>query len=120
VCSRVPNSLAITALLSGVAVAQDSKEPDKPKTQDTAKQDAPKQDAKKEDAKTEESKVATAEVTPAQASAEAGDKVQFKAIGRDVKLCKMRVFAVATIFADVPSKRTVAILSADSQTSFTK
>jgi hypothetical protein len=73
------NLLAITALLSGVTVAQD-----KPKTQDTAKQDAPKQDAKKEDAKKEESKVATVEVTPAQATAEAGDKVQFKAIGRDV------------------------------------
>jgi hypothetical protein len=38
------NSLAITALLSGVAVAQDSKDPDQAKTQDTAKQDAAKQE----------------------------------------------------------------------------
>jgi hypothetical protein len=77
------SSLAIAALLSGAAVAQDCKDPDKPKTQETAKQDAAKQDAKKEDAKTEECKVAAVEVTPAQATAEAGDQVQCKATGRD-------------------------------------
>jgi plastocyanin len=71
-------TLAIAALLSGAAVAQDAKEPDQPKAQDAAKQDAPKQEAKKE-----ESKVATVEVTPAQATAEVGGKVQFKAVGKD-------------------------------------
>ena len=61
-------ALAAFALLSTVARAQDVKEPDKEKNQE---------------AKKEESKVATVEVTPPQANAEVGDKVQFKAVGKD-------------------------------------
>jgi hypothetical protein len=53
-CARAfLNALAITALLSGAAVAQDAKEPDKPRMQDAKKDDGPKQDAKKEDTKKE-------------------------------------------------------------------
>ena len=61
-------ALAAFALLSTVARAQAVKEPDKEKNQE---------------AKKEESKVATVEVTPAQATAEIGDKVQCKAVGKD-------------------------------------
>src|SRR6267378_3481419 len=64
-------ALAAFALFCSVATAQGAQDPDK------------KQDAKKEDAKKEESKVATVEVTPAQATAEVGGKVQFKAVGKD-------------------------------------
>ncbi len=61
-------ALAVFALLSTVAATQDAKEADKEKNQE---------------AKKEESKVATVEVTPAQAAAEVGGKVQFKAVGKD-------------------------------------
>jgi len=61
-------ALPVFALLSTVAATQDAKEADKEKNQE---------------AKKEESKVATVEVTPAQAAAEVGGKVQFKAVGKD-------------------------------------
>ena len=83
-CARAfRNALAIATLLSGAAVAQDSKQSDKPKTQDAKKDEGPKQDAAKQETKKEESKVVTVEVTPAQAAAEVGDKLQFKAVGKD-------------------------------------
>jgi plastocyanin len=66
--TKFVRALAVFALLSTVARAQDAKEADKEKNQE---------------AKKAESKVATVEVTPAQATAEVGGKVQFKAVGKD-------------------------------------
>jgi len=71
---RAPSAiLACMALFSAAALAQEPK----PQAQkDPARTDEPKE-------KKEESKVATVEVTPAEATAEVGGKVQFKAVGKD-------------------------------------